>query len=77
MNTKWMITAFVLTFTIGGFFLGKESLKNGGKFRLPSSDTSSTSNPLISTNLLKLKMITNVDEVKPIISEIICFSSIM
>jgi hypothetical protein len=71
MNTKWMITAFVLTFTIGGFFLGKESLKNGGKFRLPSSDISSTSNPLISTNLLKLKMITNVDEVEPIISEII------
>jgi hypothetical protein len=71
MNKKWIITSFILTFTIGGFFLGKESIKNSTKFRLPSSDSSISTNPNISMNLLKIKDITSVDDVRPVITEII------
>jgi hypothetical protein len=71
MNKKWILGAFIVTFTFGGFFLGKKSITNTELFRLPSSQSSATSNTLISSSLLKLKMIRNVDEVKSKINIVI------
>lgn len=73
MNTKWTVSVFILTFAIGGFFLGKYTNQTKVDFRVPSSEVAkgSSSSSFISSNLNLLKTINNIDEVKPIVTKII------